>query len=75
MKFELKKQLRDKASYSYGLSNVLRYEIDILRKDTRECNPLKLKETIHNTSTTLQKLLLIIGELEYILKLDKIEGP
>lgn len=75
MKFELKKQLRDKAGHAYGLLNVLKCDIDILRKDTADCNRDKLRESIYEADKTLQQLLLTIGQIEYILKLEKTEGP
>ena len=75
MRNETKKHLRDKAGYTYGLSNVLKYEIDNLRMDTRDCNPIKLRESIQEVNISLKKLLLVVGEIEYILNLEKTEGP
>lgn len=75
MEYELKKQLRDKAQLSYGLLNALKCDIDILRKDVNDFRLSRLEESVRNTDETLQKLLLIVEELEYILKLDKIQGP
>ena len=75
MNFEFKKQLKDKARYTYGLLNVLKCDIDILRKDAADCNLDKLRESIREADRTLQKLMLVVGEIEYILKLDKTEGP
>lgn len=72
MKFETKRQLQDKARYTYGLLNVLKCDIDILRKDASDCNLDKLRESIREADKTLQKLLLVVGEIEYILKS---EGP
>lgn len=75
MNFETKKQLKDKAQHIYGLLNVLKCDIDILREDANNFNLDKLKESIRDTDATLQKLILVVEELEYILKLDKIERP
>lgn len=75
MNFKIKKQLRDKAGHAYGLLNVLKCDIDILRKDAAECNRDKLRESIHEADRTLQQLLLTIGQIEYILKMEKTEGP
>lgn len=75
MNYELKMEVRNKAQYVYGLLNVLKCDIDVLRKDASDCNLGKLKESIRDTDATLQKLLLVVEELEYIIKLDKIEGP
>lgn len=75
MNYELKIEVKNKAQYVYGLLNVLKCDIDILRKDASDCNLGKLKESIRDTDATLQKLLLVVEELEYIIKQDKIEGP
>lgn len=75
MNFETKRDLQNKARYTYGLLNVLKCDIDILRKDASECNLDKLRESIREADVTLRKLMLIVGELEYILNLDKTEGP
>lgn len=71
MNFETRKQLKDKAKYTYGLLNVLKCDIDILRRDANDFNLDKLEESIRDTDTTLQKLLLVVEELEYILKLER----
>lgn len=71
MKFETKKQLIDRARYTSGLINVLQCDIDILRKDAAECNLDKIRESISEAYKTIQKLHLVVGEIEYILKLDK----
>lgn len=75
MDYETKRELKNKAQYVYGLLNVLKCDVDILRKNASDCNLGKLKESIRDTDVTLQKLSLIVEELEYILKLDRIEGP
>ena len=75
MNFEVKKRLRDAAGHAYGLLNVLKCDIDILRKDTAECNRDKIRESIREADKTLQDLLLTIGQIEHILNLDKNEGP
>ena len=72
---DTKRQLQDKARYTYGLLNVLKCDIDILRKDAADCNLNKLRESIREADRTLQKLLLVVGEIEYILKLDNTERP
>lgn len=72
---DTKRQLQDKARYTYGLLNVLKCDIDILRKDAADCDLNKLRESIREADKTLQKLLLVVGEIEYILKLDKTERP
>ena len=75
MDFETKHQLKDKARYTYGLLNVLKCDIDILRKDASDCNLGKLRDSIHEADVTLRKLMLVVGEMEYILKQNNTEGP
>ena len=75
MEFELRKQLQDKARHTYGLLNILKCDVDTLRKDINDCNFDKLIDSIRDTDATLQKLLLVVEEIEYIFKLDKIKGP
>ncbi len=75
MNFETKQQLRDKAGFAYGLANVLKYNTELLIEDITNRDIDKLKSAITDTNKTLHTLMLTIEELEYILKLDKIEGP
>ena len=75
MTFETKKQLMDRARYTAGLINVLKCDIDILRKDAAEYRINKVIDSVREAEKTIQKLHLVIGEIEYILKLEKTEGP
>lgn len=75
MKFETKKQLKDKARFAYGLTNVLKYNTELLIDDISNHDLDKLKSAIVDTYKTLHTLMLTVEEFEYILKLDKIEGP
>ena len=75
MSAEIKRQLRDKARYTYGLVSVLKCDIDILRKDASDCNLDKIRDSIRETDMTLRKLMLVVGEMEYILKQNMSEGP
>lgn len=75
MKFELQKQLKDKARAVYGLAEVLKCDVDILRKDASDCNLVKIRESLRDTDITIQKLLVAVGQIEYIIKLDKTQGP
>lgn len=75
MNTDIKRQLKDKARYTYGLVSVLKCDIDILRKDAADCNLEKLRDSIREADMTLRKLMLVVGEIEYILKLEKTEGP
>lgn len=69
------RQLKNKARYIYGLAEILKCDIDILRKDAADCDLNRVRESIYETDKTLQKLFLAVGEIEYILNLDKNEGP
>lgn len=75
MKFDTKKQLMDRTRYTAGLINVLQSDVDFLKQDTSECNVTKIMETIREVEKTIQKLHLVVSEMEYILKLEKAEGP
>ena len=75
MSSDIKRQLKDKARYTYGLVSVLKCDIDILRKDASDCNLDKIRESIREADTTLRKLALVVGEMEYILKQSDAEGP
>lgn len=75
MSADIKRQLKDKARHTYGLVSVLKCDIDILRKDASECNLDKIRDSIREADMTLRKLMFVIGEMEYILKLEKTEGP
>ena len=68
MSTDIKRQLKDKARYTYGL-------VSVLRKDASDCNLNKLRESIHEADITLRKLMFVVGEMEYILKLNDAEGP
>lgn len=75
MNADIKRQLKDKARYTYGLVSVLKCDIDILRKDASDCNLDKLRDSIREADITLRKLTLIVGEMEYILNQTNAEGP
>lgn len=70
MNIDIKRRLKNKTRYIHGLTEVLEFEIDILRKHIAECNLTKIKESVSEIEKTLQKLALITNEIEYILNLD-----
>lgn len=74
MNFETKKQLIERVRYTNGLIEVLKCDIDILRKDAADCNMVKIRESVREADKTLQKLHMVVGEMGYILKLDKGES-
>lgn len=75
MNADIKRLLKDKARYTYGLVSVLKCDIDILRKDASDCNLVKLRDSIREADITLRKLTFVVGELEYILEQNNQEGP
>lgn len=71
MNVNTKKEIKDKAKHTYGLLNVLKFDIDILRKDASDFNLDKLEESLHDTEMTLHKLFLVIKELEHIINTEQ----
>lgn len=75
MNFETRRQLKDKTWHASGLLNVLKSDFEYMKKDVDNRHLDKLSESVQDVNITLRKLMLIVGELDYILKLDKTEGP
>lgn len=70
---KIKREIRNKARLAYCLVDILEYDICNIKNDTNECNIDVLDRTVQETKTTLQNLVDIITELEYILYLEKIK--
>ena len=75
MDIRTKNDIRAKAKLAYGLLNVLEYDLDNLRTDVNECNVDDLRKTLQDTTRTLDNLIDVIGEIEYIVFLYGTEGP
>ncbi len=73
MRPNTKKEIKDRTKHAYGLLNVLRFDIDILRKDASDFNLDKLDGSVRETKITLHKLLLVIKELEEIIDISRNE--
>ena len=61
-----KNNIRAKAKLAYGLLNILKYDIDNLRVDVKDCDLDSLKRTLDDTNRTLENLTDVVGEIEYI---------
>lgn len=75
MNNKTKNDIQAKAKLAYGLLNVLEYDIDNLRIDVNECDVNSLRKTLQDTTRTLDNLIDVIGEIEYIVFLYGTEGP
>lgn len=77
MNYKTKHKIRTKAGLLYGLLNVLKDDIDMLRSDANVYDIDNLERSVKDTVETLEKLTDAIAELEYILYVCKNEtkGP
>lgn len=75
MKNKAKNDIRAKAKLAYGLLNILKYDIDNLRIDVNSCDENSLRKTLQDTNRTLENLIDVIGEIEYIVFLYGTEEP
>jgi hypothetical protein len=69
-----KHAIRDKARLTYGLSLVLKDDVDTLRSCVNDFDIDRLYEAIRDTVETLDKLVDVMAQLEYILYLEKLKG-
>lgn len=75
MKTKTKNDIRTKAKLAYGLLNILKYDIDNLRIDVNECDINSLRKTLEDTNGTLENLIDVVSEIEYIVFLYGTEEP
>ena len=68
-----KREIRNKTRLAYCLVDILEYDIDNLKNEAHDCDPDILMETVQETKTTLQNIVDIMTELEYILYLEKLK--
>ena len=61
-----KNNIRAKAKLTYGLLNILKYDIDNLRVDVKDCDLESLRRTLEDTNRTLENLTDVISEIEYV---------
>lgn len=64
-------EIKDRARFAHGLLNVLKSDVDFLKEDIDKYDISKLQESLYNIDSTIQKLLVTIEEIEYIIKLNK----
>lgn len=71
MNNKTKREIRSKARIACGLSDVLKYDTSNILSDANECHMDILIETVLNTKETLQNLVDVIAEIEYLLYLER----
>ena len=71
MNNKTKRTIKDKARLAYGLSHVLKDDIDILRVSTCKDDWKDLISVTQDTRETVQKLLDTLVDMEYYLYLSK----
>lgn len=67
---ETKHEVRSKARIAHGLADVLRYDTGNIVSDANECHMDILIDTVFDTKETLQNLMDVIAEIEYLLYLE-----
>lgn len=73
MSSRLKREIQNKTRLAYCLVDILEYDVDNLKNDAHECNPDELMETLQGTKATMQNIIDIVTEIEYILYLEKLK--
>lgn len=68
-----KREIQNKTRLAHCLVDILEYDIDNLKNDANECNPDELMETLQETKATMQNVIDIVTEIEYILYLEKLK--
>ena len=74
MHHKTKQGIRDKARLTYGLSLVLKDDIDTLRSYANDFDVDRLYEAVRDTVETLDRLVDIMAQLECALYLEKLKG-
>lgn len=73
MSSRLKREIQNKTRLAHCLVDILEYDIDNLKNDAYECNPDELMETLQETKATMQNIIDIVTEIEYVLYLEKLK--
>lgn len=68
-----KREIQNKTRLAHCLVDILEYDIDNLKNDAYECNPDELMETLQETKATMQNIIDIVTEIEYVLYLEKLK--
>lgn len=74
MHHKTKHAIRDKARLTYGLTLVLKDDVDTLRTYTNDFDVDHLYEAVRDVTETLDKLVDVIAQLECTLYLEKLKG-
>lgn len=69
MDHEVKNYIKENARHTYGLVNVLKYDVDELRKNVHDFNLDKIDENVNDAYDTLHKLSMMLEELRYAIHL------
>ena len=70
MSNKTKREIRSKARIAHGLADVLRYDTGNIMPDANECHMDILVDTVLDTKQTLQNLVDVVIEIEYLLYLE-----
>lgn len=71
MNNKTKREIRSKARIACGLADVLKYDTNNILSDANECHMDILIETVLDTKETLQNIVDVIAEIEYLLYLER----
>jgi hypothetical protein len=69
MKRELKMKMKKRARIAAGIINLLKDDIDNIKSDTNDFDPICLEESLKDAKATIQMLSDHIAEIEYSLYL------
>lgn len=70
MENKTRNDILGKARLIYGLLNILEYDIDNIKNDVLISETSNLSRTIQDANTTLDNLIDVIAEMEYVLYLN-----
>lgn len=68
-----KREIQNKTRLAHCLVDILEYDIDNLKNDAHECNPDELTKTLQETKETMQNLIDIVTEIEYVIYLENLK--
>lgn len=74
MNTRAKNSIREKTRTVYGLMHILKDDIDNLRIDVANLDINRLRVSIADTNETLEKIIDIMAEIEYIIYLENLKG-
>lgn len=75
MKRELKMKMKKRARMAAGIVNLLKDDIEHIKSDTNDFDPICLEESIKDAKATIQMLTDHISEIEYSLYLINTGEP